>query len=71
MRGVRHQKILAAECDVLVFPAANQLGKHTDLGALAQRLQQAGVPLVVIGVGAQAESFEHKIELSEGTKNWD
>ena len=56
--------------EVLVFPAANQLGKHTDLEGLAKGLEESGVPIVVIGLGAQADD-EHSVpELTPGTQHW-
>jgi hypothetical protein len=62
--------VLARECDVIVIPCANQLGKHTDLGAMADTLATANLPVVAIGLGAQAESLSVDVEVSEGTLRW-
>jgi hypothetical protein len=56
--------------EVLVFPAANQLGRHTDLGDLASGLEMSGAPIVVIGLGAQADDENSEPELKPGTQFW-
>ncbi|WJS86013.1 polysaccharide pyruvyl transferase family protein [Paracoccus sp. TOH] len=56
--------------DFIVFPGANQLGKHTDLGSIAGTLAKVTKPVIVIGLGAQAKGFDADIELTEGTANW-
>jgi len=63
-------RISKAKSEILVFPAANQLGKHTDLGDLAKELEKSGTPIVVIGLGAQADNENIKPELKPGTQNW-
>ena len=61
---------IRAAGDICVIAAANQLGKHIDMGKIAQRLQAADVPLVMISVGAQS-SFDYGIPaLPEGTLRW-
>ena len=61
---------LRKQADIIVIPCANQLGKHTELGTMAEKLEQAGLPIVAIGLGAQADSYEHDVEPSEGTLRW-
>jgi hypothetical protein len=61
---------LRKTADIIVIPCANQLGKHTDLGGLARTLSEAGLPVVAIGLGAQADSYEHDIQVSPGTLQW-
>ena len=61
---------LKAEVDLLVMPCANQLGGHSDLGALGRTLDAADVPVVAIGLGAQATDMEHDVELTPGTLAW-
>ncbi|MEZ0168741.1 polysaccharide pyruvyl transferase family protein [Microvirga sp. TS319] len=61
---------LKASADIIVIPCANQLGKHTDFGDMAERLKASGLPIVAIGLGAQADSYDHDIELKEGTVRW-
>ena len=58
------------EFDFCVIPCANQLGPHTDLGDLAKSLRDVTVPIIAIGLGAQADNFDMDITLSEGTRNW-
>jgi hypothetical protein len=61
---------LQKNADIVVIPCANQLGRHTDYGAMADNLHKSGLPVVAIGLGAQANSYDHDIELSEGTLRW-
>lgn len=63
-------EILASSCDVVVIPCANQLGHHTELGEMAQRLRRIGKPIVAIGLGAQAKKIGDDIQLSDGTLDW-
>jgi polysaccharide pyruvyl transferase WcaK-like protein len=56
--------------DVLVFPAANQLNPRFDLGSLAALFERVNVPLVVIGLGAQAATLGGPVELKDGTIRW-
>ena len=61
---------LRQEVDLLVMPCANQLGRHSDLGALAKTLEAADVPVVAIGLGAQAGHESQDVELTPGTLAW-
>ncbi len=63
-------RAIRSSCDVVVMACANQLGPHTDLGILADMLEQASLPIVAIGLGAQAKDSQSKIELTAGTKRW-
>lgn len=56
--------------DLLVFACANQLGPHSDLGDLAARLEKMKLPIVAIGLGAQAKNAEADITLTDGTRRW-
>jgi hypothetical protein len=59
-----------ATYDVVVVPCANQLGKHTELGSLGDLWGSYDKPIVAIGLGAQAKSFEDDIEVTPGTLSW-
>lgn len=61
---------LQKKADIVVIPCANQIGKHTDLGAMADKLEAAGLPIVAIGLGAQADSYDHDVVPSPGTLRW-
>jgi hypothetical protein len=61
---------LRAAADVLLLPLANQLGPHTDLGHLADRIEAFGLPVVGIGLGAQAASKDVDTTLTPGTERW-
>lgn len=67
--GATVEQIRAAG-DIVVLPLANQLGAHTDLGRQADKLQAVGLPVVGIGLGAQAKTMDTPIELGEGTRRW-
>jgi hypothetical protein len=57
-------------CDILALAAANQLGGHNDLGAFATHLQKIGLPIVVVGLGAQAPNMAAPVQLPPGTERW-
>jgi hypothetical protein len=56
--------------DIVVIACANQLGSHTDLGKTAQSLDEAGLPIVAIGLGAQADNQEKDVTITDGTRRW-
>lgn len=56
--------------DVVVIACANQLGPHTDLGKTADNLDKAGLPVVALGLGAQANSQSEDVSLTDGTRRW-
>lgn len=56
--------------DVIVLPLANQLGKHTDLGTQADLMKAVGLPVIGVGLGAQASKIGDDIQLTEGTLRW-
>ncbi len=58
------------KCDLLVFAAANQLGAHHDLGWFATHLEKIGLPIVVVGLGAQAPNMASLVQLTAGTERW-
>lgn len=63
-------KTLQDNADIVVIPCANQLGRHTDYGRMAANLEESGLPVVAIGLGAQADSYDHDIALNPGTLRW-
>lgn len=63
-------KTLRAAGDIIVLPLANQLGSHTDLGTIASRLDEIGLPVVGVGLGAQSKSSDVDVELTSGTESW-
>lgn len=56
--------------DIIVIPASNFLHPDRDLGALAQKLEKTKLPLLVIGIGAQAPTLGSILELKEGTQKF-
>jgi hypothetical protein len=67
--GAPVQEIRAAG-DLIVLALANQLGSHTDLGSAATLLEEFNLPVVGLGLGAQAASTGVDIELKSGTDRW-
>lgn len=65
-----HEETLKKSADIIVIPCANQLGGHTDLGTMATKLRNVGLPVVAIGLGAQAASYDKDIEVTPGTLDW-
>src|SRR5438270_8571033 len=62
--------LVRERCDILVLAAANQLGPHNDLGGFASHLEQIGLPLVVVGLGAQAPNMAASVQLNASTERW-
>lgn len=58
---------LNASLKALVIPAANWLGPHVDFSDLADLIEQLDIPVVMIGLGAQDDSYSKNIEVPEGT----
>jgi len=62
--------IVKQNVDHLVVCCANQIGKHADLGAWADRLEQFSLPVTLIGLGAQSDSYEVEPIVPDGTKRF-
>ena len=58
------------DASCLIFPAANQLGKHTDLGDLAKFWRAKTKKSIVLGLGIQAIHAQKEIILKAGTEAW-
>lgn len=56
--------------DIIVMPLANQLGAHTDLSDWARWLREYNLPVLGIGLGAQARKQGDPVKLSPGTGHW-
>jgi hypothetical protein len=56
--------------DIIVLPLANQLGPHTDLGTASEHLQDINLPVLGIGLGAQAAAQGAQVQLTLGTQRW-
>jgi len=55
----------------LVLSMSNFLSPYTDLGWFAESLEARGVEqIVMIGAGAQADSYAHPVELTAGTRRF-
>ena len=47
-------------CDVIVMACANQLGPHSNLEQLAIMFERAKLPILAIGLGAQAKELARR-----------
>lgn len=56
--------------DHLVVCCANQLGAHADLGGWSGRVESFGLPITLIGLGAQSESKQTFPQIPEGTRRF-
>ena len=63
-------EMMSERCDVIVMACANQLGPHSNLEQLAITFERAKLPIVAIGLGAQAQELGAAIELTAGTRRW-
>ena len=57
-------------CDIVVMACANQLGPHSNLEQLAITFERTKLPILAIGLGAQAREFGATVELTAGTRRW-
>lgn len=53
--------------DYIVMAASNMLNPSTAFGFVAKFVEDSGLPLVIIGIGAQAESESDMYQISPGT----
>lgn len=63
-------ELLKRSGDIVIIACANQLGPHTDLGRTADNLDKAGLPVLALGLGAQAASQEEPTSITTGTRRW-
>lgn len=59
-------EVVARECDGIIIPAANWLQPKSDFSAMAAQIEQANVPTVILGLGAQAANNGQIPELKPG-----
>jgi hypothetical protein len=52
--------LVRQKCRILVIPSANFLRENFDLTGFVNFLERTELPLVMVGLGAQADSFEKK-----------
>ena len=62
--------LLRERCDIIVMACANQLGPHSNLEQLAVMFERAKLPILAIGLGAQAKAVGEAVELTPGTRRW-
>ena len=56
--------------DGIIIPAANWVNQRAELGDLAALIEQADVPCVIVGLGAQSDRLENVPSLSPGTQRF-
>jgi hypothetical protein len=62
--------MMRERCDIIVMACANQLGPHSNLEQLAVTFERAKLPILAIGLGAQARELGATVELTAGTRRW-
>ncbi|WP_198377561.1 polysaccharide pyruvyl transferase family protein [Neoroseomonas rubea] len=58
------------EYDLIVYPAANHLAADTDIGWISRLVELSGLPILVVGLGAQASFGDSRVELPNGTRRF-
>jgi hypothetical protein len=61
-------EVVKEQARLICIPAANFLYNGFDLGGLADRLEATGLPLMVLGLGAQAMKDIAEVKLQPGTE---
>ena len=56
--------------DHIIVCCANQIGAHADLGGWADKLEAFGLPVTLVGLGAQSNSFDEIPDIPEGTRRF-
>ncbi|MDR3466590.1 MAG: polysaccharide pyruvyl transferase family protein [Xanthobacteraceae bacterium] len=56
--------------DMIVIAAANFLFRSFDFGGMAEYIEQANLPVAIVGLGAQSSSYDPDIELHPGTERF-
>lgn len=54
----------------LVIPAANWLSPHVDFATLAELIARVTIPVVLIGLGAQDQSYSGSVDIPQGTRDF-
>lgn len=57
------------DADNLILPAANQLGRHTNLGAIAKLWNELDKNVATFGLGVQCKTTQDLI-ITDGTRKW-
>jgi hypothetical protein len=63
----RDAKKIRQNHDCVVIPAANWINPAYDWGELADMIEEADLPCILIGIGAQAKDASSAIQLKQGT----
>ena len=63
-------ELLRESCDIIVMACANQLGPHSNLEQLAITFERCKLPILAVGLGAQAKELGLTVELTSGTRRW-
>ncbi|KCZ87587.1 polysaccharide pyruvyl transferase family protein [Hyphomonas johnsonii] len=63
-------ELLNETLDALVIPAANWLSPFVDFSTLADLFEQLTIPTILIGIGAQDDSYSGAVAIPEGTQRF-
>ena len=64
------KKKIEEDYDMIVIGASNFLFEGFDFGSHAKFLDEVQLPVTIIGLGAQAPSYDKKINIPEGTQRF-
>ena len=59
--------VINSEFNKIIIPASNFLNAHSDFSYIVKLLEKIKIPIIVIGLGAQARNFHEKINLPPAT----
>lgn len=65
-----HPDVVKQHVDHLVVCCANQIGAHADLSSWAEKLEEFSLPVTLLGLGAQSDSYDVEPIVPDGTKRF-
>jgi polysaccharide pyruvyl transferase WcaK-like protein len=63
-------RLVRERYDTIVIAAANFLFKSFDFGGMADYIEKADLPVVIVGLGAQSNTYDPNIQLMPGTERF-
>ena len=62
--------LIRRSVDQILITCANQIGSHVDLDDWAKVIESFGLPVTLLGLGAQAKLGENEVQVPDGTKKF-
>jgi polysaccharide pyruvyl transferase WcaK-like protein len=63
-------RVVKERFDMIVIAAANFLFKSFDFGGMADYIEKADLPVAIVGLGAQSNTYDPNIQLLPGTERF-